>query len=276
MRMEAVRKLLTLLHLSASGGTPAYTYGGDPTTNLIAGNYNYQVTDNNGCVANTSATINSAPAALTALTSATNTPCGSAIGSATAIVSGGVSPYSYSWNTTPVSNTISVSGLAAGTYIVTATDNNGCTTTQTAAVNYSNTTPVNITGGTGVCPGGSLNLCATTGFVSYAWSTGETTQCISVNTVDTFTVVATDNQGCTGSRSIITHSSSFPTCSITGGQLCPNTTLRLTAPAGYPYYFWSNGIRTNYNNVRNAGTYSVTIKNSDGCASTCGNRYLAR
>ncbi len=47
---------------------------------------------------------------------------------------GGTQPYTYSWVTTPVQTTATASGLAAGTYNVTATDNNGCTSTQSVTI----------------------------------------------------------------------------------------------------------------------------------------------
>jgi hypothetical protein len=46
-------------------------YGGDATTDLAAGTYNYTVTDANGCIATTSVTIDAAPAQIT-LTAITN------------------------------------------------------------------------------------------------------------------------------------------------------------------------------------------------------------
>jgi hypothetical protein len=41
------------------------SYGGDATTDLAAGTYNYTVTDANGCIATTSVTIDAAPARIT-------------------------------------------------------------------------------------------------------------------------------------------------------------------------------------------------------------------
>jgi len=251
------------------GGTPSYSFDATPTSGLAAGTYIYVVTDNNGCTANATAIINSEPAQLNANPSATTTPCGSSTGSVSVSVSGGVTPYSYSWNTIPVSNTASVNGLSVGTYTATVTDNNGCTTTADATVTSSNFPSLNITGITGICPGLSTTLCATSGFASYSWSSGETTQCISPSTADTFTVTVTDSYGCTGVKSVVTYNSTTPNCTITGGTLCPNSVLFLRAPLGYASYQWSNGTRTSYNAVRNAGTYSVTVSNSDNCVSTC-------
>ncbi|NDA28823.1 MAG: hypothetical protein EBZ25_08360, partial [Flavobacteriia bacterium] len=69
------------------------------------------------------------------VTTTTPATCfGNSDGSATVAASGGTQPYTYSWVTTPVQTTATASGLAAGTYNVTATDNNGCTSTQSVTI----------------------------------------------------------------------------------------------------------------------------------------------
>lgn len=255
--------------LNPTGGTPGYYYTGTPTTALISGTYNYQVTDENGCTAYASAIINPAPSVLNATISVQNTPCGASTGVATAIATGGVGPYTYEWNTTPVRTTSSITGLPTGIYVVTVTDSRGCSIMKNAIVGNSNPIQVSITGATGICPGTSTTLCATAGFASYLWSTGETTQCITTSDADSIFVTVSDTNGCSGIRSVITRNSIPPVCSITGGTLCLNSVLTLRAPVGYTSYLWSNGVRTSTAGVRSAGTYTVTIKNSDGCASTC-------
>ncbi len=255
--------------IDVSGGDPSYNMNSTPTLFLTAGTYSYQVTDNNGCTANTSATINAAPSALAATTGVVNTPCGSSTGVASVNVSGGTGPYSFEWDDALGSTTPSITGLGTGVYTVLVTDSRGCTITKTATVVNSNPLQVNVTGVTGICPGGSTTLCATAGFASYSWSTGETTQCITTNVVDTIYLTATDVSGCIGVKSIVTRNSTLPVCSITGGDLCLNSVLVLRAPTGYTSYLWNTNIRTSTLSVRSAGTYTVTIKNADGCASTC-------
>lgn len=61
-----------------------------------------------------------------------NTGCGNAGGEITVNASGGVAPYSYSWSTGEITQTIN--DLNVGTYIVTITDNNGCTLVDSASV----------------------------------------------------------------------------------------------------------------------------------------------
>jgi len=129
------------IDLTASGGTGILTYDWshipgnnnpqDPT-NLAAGTYTVTVTDANGCTKSLSATITQVPA-IVLPTTVTNVSCfGGANGAIDLTVSGGVSPYTYSWSNNATSQDIS--GLTAGTYTVTVTDANGCTKTTSATV----------------------------------------------------------------------------------------------------------------------------------------------
>jgi len=129
--------------VSASGGTPAYTYSWNTTpvqtaataTGLGAGTYTVTVTDANGCTQTATTAAITQPTVITAGISAyTNASGGANNGSATASASGGTPYYSYSWNTSPVQATQTATGLGAGTYIVTVTDANGCTQTANAII----------------------------------------------------------------------------------------------------------------------------------------------
>ncbi len=124
----------------ASGGTSPYSYkwsNGETNvtpTDFSAGTYTVTVTDAHGCTATAAVTITQ-PNALTVATTQTNvtTHLGTN-GSATATPSGGTAPYTYKWGSNCGSKTTAtVSGLSAGTYTVTVTDNHGCT--ATAGVN---------------------------------------------------------------------------------------------------------------------------------------------
>jgi len=57
-------------------------------------------------------------------------------GTTTAIVTGGVIPYTYSWNTNPVQTTSTATALLPGTYTVTITDGNGCSLTDSVVVSF--------------------------------------------------------------------------------------------------------------------------------------------
>jgi len=133
--------------LTVSGGTPGsgYTYlwsNGATTqdlSNVAAGTYRVTVTDANGCTVIVSEEVTQPqPLALTASV----THCGCAAGTDGSIdlsVSGGTSPYTYSWSN--AATTQDLTGLPTGTYTVTVTDANGCTKTLTTIVRFGSDVP---------------------------------------------------------------------------------------------------------------------------------------
>ncbi len=91
---------------------------------LAPGFYTCTVTDANACTASVSQYITQPTPFSLAVQTQDELPCGSFTGSITAIASGGVSPYTYSWNngiTTDVN-----ANLGAGNYQVSVYDNNNC------------------------------------------------------------------------------------------------------------------------------------------------------
>ena len=114
------------------------------------------------------------------------------------------------------------------------------------------------------CSGSSTTLDAGL-YASYLWSTGATTRTINVSTAGTFTVTVTDANGCTGSSSVTTIINSLPTPSISGIlSFCSGSSTTLDAGL-YNSYLWSTGATTRTINVSTAGTFIVTVTNSNGC-----------
>lgn len=119
----------------SSGGTPPYTYAwssgqtGSILSNVPAGAYTVTITDNKGCTKMQSATLTQPGQLLINVVSVMDAYSGQNIGSIDIAVTGGVSGYTYHW-TGPNGFTAfsqDLTDLAAGTYFVTATDQNGCT-----------------------------------------------------------------------------------------------------------------------------------------------------
>jgi hypothetical protein len=116
---------------SVFGGTPPYIYSWDNPclscplfVNVCAGSYVYSVTDSLGCVASDTVVYNEPTEIITNITSTPDS--GSGNGTASVIVTGGVTPYSYNWNTNPAQTTSVATGLTSGTYTVVVTDSMGC------------------------------------------------------------------------------------------------------------------------------------------------------
>src|SRR5690606_33586030 len=102
---------------------------------LSAGEYTASVTDANGCTANATRTLVQPPVISATITDLVPASCSTANdGSATVTLTGGIPPYSYQWNTSPVQTLATASGLAAGSYTCTITDGYGCTQQATADI----------------------------------------------------------------------------------------------------------------------------------------------
>ena len=129
-----------------SGGTPPYTFvwtgpndfsaNTEDISDLEPGTYVVLITDDNGCTASCSATISQTGEITIDKTIEHVTCYGGNDGSVDITVSGGTSPYTYSW-TGPgyfSATTEDIYDLAAGNYVVTVTDANGCSVTKTKTV----------------------------------------------------------------------------------------------------------------------------------------------
>ena len=133
------------------GGTPGYTYLWSPNgetigalTNISAGNYTLTVTDQNGCTAIQSFVITEPTALELSADTQTDLACfGGNDGTATVNpASGGTGSYAYDWTGTPAGDgTTTITGLSAGTYTCTVTDDNDCAT----SVDFTITEPAQIT-----------------------------------------------------------------------------------------------------------------------------------
>ncbi|HXB39373.1 MAG TPA: T9SS type A sorting domain-containing protein [Bacteroidia bacterium] len=192
-----------------SGGTPSYTHKWTTTpvqttataTNLCAGTYRDSITDSKGCKTILAVTITQ-PGPFTASVICGGISCfGAANGTATASQSGGTPGYSYLWNTSQTTKTIS--GLSPGTYTCTVKDTNGCTSSASCTVNQpSAALSVSATGTNASCSSccnGSASATPSggTSAYTYSWSPGgQTTQTINGVCPGNYTVCVTDAHGC--------------------------------------------------------------------------------
>jgi hypothetical protein len=159
------------------------------------------------------------------------------------------------------------SGVTNITWTVTDASGNTASCSFNVTIIGTNPTPViTANGPTTFCTGGSVILSAGI-YTSYLWSTGETTDSITVTTAGIYTVTVTNSSGCTGTASItITVTSGIsPTITVTGAlYLCQGDSTILSA-GNYSSYIWSTGATTDSIIVTTSGTYSVTVTNSFGC-----------
>ena len=200
--------------VTPSGGAGGYTYSWSPSggtaataTGLSAGIYTVTVTDANGCTTTQGFTITQPTALVATAAAQTNVSCnGGANASATVSVSGGTSGYTYSW--APSGGTAATAtGLASGTYTVTVTDANGCTTTQNFTITQPTVLLATAAAQTNVSCNGGSNGSATVGVsggtssYTYAWApSGGTAATASGLRAGTYTVTVTDANGCTATQ----------------------------------------------------------------------------
>ncbi len=196
------------IDLHPYGGTFPYSYAWSPNGEftedllaLCAGSYSVIITDANNCTTQDAMTV-SQPIALTVNVTA-SMGCGTNCDkSATALPSGGTSPYSYVW--TPGGQTSqTASGLCAGTHQVSVLDTNGCSATGTTTI----TNPPDLTVSTSAtdascfsCSDGTVTAVASggTGAYSYAWSpAGCATATCTGLLPGTYTITITDINNCT-------------------------------------------------------------------------------
>ncbi|MDX1941740.1 MAG: SdrD B-like domain-containing protein, partial [Saprospiraceae bacterium] len=266
--------------VTASGGDTPYSYiwsngaSGPEVTNLIAGTYTVTVTDANSCKLNQTVNI-SQPTKVTASSSGNNLTCaGAANGSVSVTVVGGTAPYTYLWSNGRT--TAQVTGLAAGTYTVTVTDSNFCSTTSSVTITQPSQLIGIINSTNIVCNGeetGSANVSGAGGTppYSYKWSTGATTQNISGLAAGAYGVTVTDANQCTTTVSMSITEPPVLQLSLTANNIvCTSDQVGAVATivtgGATPYsYLWSNGATTPSISNLPGGTYSVTVTDVNGC-----------
>jgi len=259
-------------------GTAPYNYnwsnGSSSATvnNLAAGTYNVTVNDANGCTATNQISITQ-PSALTSSTLVVD-GCVD-LGSINLSLSGATAPYSFIWSGNQT--TEDISGLASGSYQVSITDANGCTSVQSATVTLFATAVINPVQTNSVsCFGlqdGSIDIdvIGAPAFV-YSWSNGSTTQDLSGLASGSYTLTLTDANGCTivYTDSVSSPLSTLSSSSTVTDESAPGANdgiIDLQVAGGTsPYsYQWSNGATTQNISGVGSGPYSVTITDSNGC-----------
>ena len=208
---------------SATGGSGNYSYAwsnnatGPTAADLPAGAYEITVTDlENGCQNSASVAI-SQPTQLTGLVASQNVNC-TELGTAEITVSGGIAPYSYTWDTGE--NTAAIDGLVAGVYTVVFSDANACT--GEAAVEITGALGPQVSINVDVpltetnIDGGELSAQTNGGTApfDYAWSNGASTASIIGLASGEYLLTVTDANGCTATDTAYLF---VPAC--TGGKI---------------------------------------------------------
>lgn len=265
------------VQLGGSGTPGPYNYalvGGTPQasntfTGLGVGTYNYLVIDGNGCQDTVAVTI----AQPTPVNVTTNTPLSTCVGGSVVMnaqATGGNGGYTFTWsNSLPNGASNTVSPASTTSYVVTATDVNGCSSNATIQVTVNPGPPVNAGVDQSVCPGGSVILSGG-GAVSYTWNNGISNGvAFTPGSTQTYTVTGTDANGCQGTDQVVVTVNPLPVVDAGSPQsVCQGSAVTLNG-SGAVSYTWNNGVT---NGVAftpgSTQTYTVTGTNANGCTNT--------
>lgn len=170
----------------------------------------------------------------------------------------------YVWSTGATSQTITAS--TAGNYAVTVTNAQGCSSSDGVTVTMGVAPLVSLGPDVVLCDGQNVTLDAGNTGSTHSWSTGATTQSITVSSAGTYIVhVTSPSSGCVTSDTILVIQS-FLTLNLGSDfTLCPGDIATLDAGAAPTTYTWSTGANSQTIQVSTPGTYAVTVSDNLGC-----------
>ncbi len=280
-----------VLTATAASGTPPYSYVWTPNLGATAGPftvcpnvttvYTVTITDANNKTATDTAVVVVNPS-ITLTPTVTNIPCNGQInGTATASLTGGTGPFSYTW--TNGQNTQTSTSLAVGPYTVNVMDSKGCVATGTAQITQPPALTGTLSSGNIKCYGvniGSVSVASSggTGVHVYSWSNGPTTATINNLAAGNYSVIITDANSCT--LSLSANITQPPALSLTINSsttnICAGAIINLNSFVNGgtgPYsYTWTPGPNSSAYNVSEivAGTYNyvLNVLDNNGCPIT--------
>lgn len=267
---------------SATSANVTYTPPVGATSCVI----NAKITDACGRVFFTSKVV-TVQCVLTVSRTSTNVSCnGGANGAINMTMSGAAGPYSWNWSRVSPAGTgsgsgTSISGLAAGSYMVTVSSPAGCQATFTQLITQPNSLAVTTTPTNYLCFGqsGAISANATGGTtpITYSWSgpSGFTSTSKNITNLSpgTYTVTATDALSCTSTSTTTVSGPATAVSVILDNKAdvsCNNGTngvANITASGGTPGYMyaWSDASTAQDRTGLSADIYNVTATDANGC-----------
>ena len=269
------------INMNIAGGLMPYTFSwsngatDEDIFNLTAGTYSVTVTDANGCSESRSVVVGANSGTLSIQNAIlTDEVCGDNTGAIDLIPNGGSAPLTFAWSNGASSEDLST--LATGTYTVIITDQNGCQVNESYFINnQANSISYTSSVTNEICTNGqgeiSLNTSGGTGPYTYAWSNGGTTSTVSGLSSMTYSVVITDNLGCSIQSEVFTIGNTAngmtASAAVTDAACSNNGSIDLTINGGAnPLVFaWSNGSSTEDITNLVGATYTYTVTDANSC-----------
>ncbi|NUQ23090.1 MAG: SprB repeat-containing protein [Saprospiraceae bacterium] len=269
------------------GGTPGYTYQWNGNSSLAnatlnnapAGLNTVVITDSRGCTANASGTISTIPTVSLSLVSTVSETCDQMNGTTTVAAQGGTQPFTYSWSHNAGLNNATATGLSAGSYTVSVTDENNCTATlpvtvgeiagPTAIASVQQTVCEDGNGAITLNPSGGLSP------YNYTWShnPGLNSPIATGLNAGSYSVTITDANNCTFTVMATVTLIPPPTAgTIVTPSNCQGNTgaiqIVLNGGAAPFTYNWSHNPGLNSNIAGNLmqGSYFCTVTDDNNCS----------
>ena len=264
-------------------GTPgtAGTIGPHDVTFNTSGNKSIQLIVSDGTCTDTSTqSVTVLPSPLPNATADTSICSGDTIQIS---ASGGIN---YNWsNISFISDTSianpNVSPSSDASYIVTVTDVNGCSSTDTVDITVNGTPTINISSDTTICLGDTAQLSAGGGS-NYLWSPATTLTSSNTattgafpNTTTTYQVIVQNGALCEDSATVTVNVNLPPTITVSNDtSICLGDSAQLNASGG-TNYTWTPNLNITNNTISNpivfpvaSTNYLVSVENADGCSDT--------
>ena len=271
------------IDITATGGTSPYQYSwsngstDEDLFNLGSASYDITLTDNNGCIADTSITITQPNEIMISEVHQDVSCYGGNDGVIDITITGGVAPYNYLWSNGET--TEDINSLSYDTYELIVTDANNCIKSISVLIDQPDA-PLTLAaeiddvscfagndGAINVTPSGG------NGFYNYQWSTNDISEDIQALVTGSYTITVTDIKNCSATETYfvaqpltpISISTSFTPVICFGES---NGTATVNISGGTPGYSinWSNGEITNTVSNLLAGDYVVTVLDTNLCS----------
>ena len=277
------------INLTIVGGETPYDYlwsNGETASsisNLTAGTYDLIVTDDNNCKYEESIIVNE-PDLLEATYVPTHVACfGESNGEIDITVTGGTSSYNYAWSNLTIDEDLL--NILAGTYTLTVTDDNNCSTSVSATINEPSDIIYSVSTIDLLCEGedeGQISISSITGGTpAYEYSIDGSTYQLSTDAFNNlsagnYTVDIRDQNGCTKNTLVILDEPIGFSTIVTvqnideagscNGDASGSISFSISGNTSPYSYSWSNGESTSSIFNLTAGTYSLDLYDANNCS----------
>lgn len=279
---------LEVTNLNGAVEPITYTWTGtsstsNSATNLGVGTYSVVVMDNAGCQNTLSANVISNGSINTSVNAVPDDCRTINVGQAIVVPSGGTAPYTYLWDDSNAQTTNAATGLSAGSYAVTVTDNIGCTAQSSVVVGSPSGIGIsNIQINSNDCHGDlngeiSFDVIGGTAPIDISWDDASlpATNTLSNLASGIYEVTVRDVNFCESSRRFTIDSpDSIEILGTATNLLCfENSDATITPvvtggnPGGYTY-LWDDGVTTINRTGLSRGNYNLIVTDVLNCRET--------